>query len=175
MRGLSAEHDAVYDVQGNTSTGPDRPAIMKKMPDSLLIIVFGVLFSAGASAEIYQWVDENGVTQFSERRPQADVPVATVETTHSQATKTRETWQEREAAFKERTETASKAAAERAKADAEAAAKRANCEAARKRATSLQRPRINEVKEDGTRVRIGEDQRQAEIKKANDAIAEFCE
>ena len=49
---------------------------MKKMPESLLIIVFGVLVSAGAGAEIYQWVDENGVTQFSERRPQADVPVA---------------------------------------------------------------------------------------------------
>jgi len=31
------------------------------------------------------------------------------------------------------------------------------------------------VQEDGTRVRIGEDQRQEEIMKANDAIAEFCE
>jgi len=84
---------------------------MKKMPESLLIILLGVLFSAGAGAEIYKWVDENGVTQFSERRPGAEVPVATVETTHSQATKPRETWQERAAAFEERTETASKAAA----------------------------------------------------------------
>lgn len=147
---------------------------MNKLPEYLLILLSAVLCGASASAEIYKWVDENGVTQFSERQPETEAPVATVEIDSSKATDTRETWQEREAAFAERAETASKAAAERAKAEAEAAAKRANCEAARKRATSLQRPRINEVKEDGTRVRIGEDQRQAEIKKANEAIAEFC-
>lgn len=147
---------------------------MNKLPEYLLIILCGALFSSGAGAEIYKWVDDNGVTQFSERQPDAGVPVATVQTNHSKATEPRATWQEREAAFEERTETASKTTAERSKTEADAAAKRANCETARKRATSLQRPRINEVQEDGTRVRIGEDQRQAEIRKANEAIATFC-
>lgn len=147
---------------------------MNKISEILLIALSAALFSGVAGAEIYKWVDENGVTQFTERKPEVEVPVATVELNHSTATEPRATWQEREAEFAERAETTSKAAAERAKADADAAAKRANCEAARKRATSLQRPRINEVKEDGTRVRIGEDQRQAEIKKANEAIAKFC-
>lgn len=147
---------------------------MNKLSVYLLIILATALCGGIASAEIYKWVDENGVTQFTERQPEAEVPVATVNVNHSKAKEARATWQEREADFEEREETASKAAAERAQAQADAAAKRANCEAARKRATSLQRPRINEVQEDGTRVRIGEDQRQAEIRKANEAIAEFC-
>ncbi len=149
-------------------------ATMNTSPLYLLIALSTAFCANSASAEIYRWVDENGVTQFSERQPEKEVPVATVEITHSKASDTRATWQERDAAFKERAETSSKAAAERATAEAEAAAKRENCVAATKRATSLKRPRINEVKEDGTRVRIGEDQRQAEIKKANEAIAKFC-
>lgn len=148
---------------------------MNKLPEYLLIFLSAALFGDTTSAEIYKWVDENGVTQFTERRPRADVPVATVQVNHSQAAERRTPWQEREAEFEERIETTSKAAAERVKTEAEAAAKRANCETARKRATSLQRPRINEVREDGTRVRLGEDQRQAEIKKANEAIAKFCQ
>ena len=147
---------------------------MNKLSEYLLIALSAALFSGAAAAEIYKWVDENGVTQFTERPPEVEVPVATVELNHSRASEPRATWQEREAEFAERAETTSKAAAERAKTEAEAAAKRANCEAARKRATSLQRPRINEVKEDGTRVRTGEDQRQTEIKKANAATANFA-
>jgi len=145
-----------------------------KISFSVLLLLLGSTLSAATVAEIYQWVDENGETNFSERKPRTAIPVATIDVGNTKATEPRESWQDQNAAFEERTETEAKASAETSKVAAVAADKQANCDQAKRRATSLERPRINEVAADGQRIRMGEDQRQEEIRKAAKAVAEFC-
>jgi len=147
---------------------------MKDISNFSFALLLGIFSAGPASAEIYKWVDENGETNFSERKPRTEIPVATVDIENTEATAPRESWQDQNAAFEERTETEAKTSAEASKVASVAADKQANCEQAKRRATTLERPRINEVAADGRRTRIGEDQRQEEIRKAAKAVSEFC-
>ena len=56
----------------------------------------------------------------------------------------------------------------------ELAQKKALCEKARARLESWQRPRVDYIEPDGTSRRATEEERQAEIKKSQESIDEFC-
>lgn len=147
--------------------------MINKVP-TLCIIPFLALTSLCAQAEIYKWVDANGETHFSERKPDTAIAAESVDTRNVTAPKARETWREQDTAFQEQKKAADEAAQEQAKLEVKASQKKANCEQARKRAVSLERPRVNKVEADGTRVRMPEEWRQEQISEAAKKVADFC-
>ena len=70
-------------------------------------IALVLVFAAGhAAAAIYKWVDEKGVTQYSEKPPQgkkpAEVPIRAQPATTPGAQNAPKTWQQQEAEFQQR-------------------------------------------------------------------------
>lgn len=142
--------------------------------------IFGLglsFFVAGnCYAAMYKWVDEEGNTHYSEKPPAGDVEVKTIKpppkVDSDSAVKAVEERKEEEVKQKE---AESKTAEEQAKKQQDAALMKQNCETARKNLESITaNPRVYSTDEQGNRVRLGEDQRQAKIEAAKKDIAEFC-
>ena len=138
------------------------------LPFCLSCIIFLV-----QAEEVYKWLDSEGETYYSDILPAEveewervkvtpglDAPEGTVE----ELTKKADTL--RNERFKQE---------EVAKSDKEDAEQQhAICEQARKRLSSYQRPRVNVVNEDNSRRRVTEEERQAELKRANLFLKENC-
>ena len=127
--------------------------------------------------EIYKWTDENGNVVFSERKPRDEQ--LEVENVQPKTGRARGSSASEIEADEEASASAAAKAEERKRKELEVAeqnkkVEERNCKVSRDRLASLQRPRVNEVAEDGTRRVIGEDERQAEIAKAEAAVKEWC-
>lgn len=149
----------------------------KNLYISLALLGMSVVSQTSVHAEVYQWVDKNGVTQFSSQKP-ADQAIKTksLKPHVSQAsdTVTTERFDAAREAADERRQAAAKAEEESEKKAQEATLKQSNCSGAKKRVATLSRPRVNTVSEDGSRTRMPEEWRQEELKKAHESVKEWC-
>ncbi|MEQ8250131.1 MAG: DUF4124 domain-containing protein [Gammaproteobacteria bacterium] len=138
-------------------------------------LALGLGFAAAAHAEIYRWVDADGVTQFGARPPAA----AHAERVHvydgaadpdaaGRLDSLRDSLAEaREARAQRRAESAA-AAAERKRAAEQCAAARAH------RERLVTATRLFRVNASGEREKVGEAARAADLERIDEAIAEFC-
>lgn len=142
----------------------------------IITAVLGLACSSAMATQLYRWVDENGVTQFSQQPPAEDqyqrmqVKPAPELGTGSLAPET--TPDDTEPA-----EPTAPAPAPEAQPTAEQQAKLAEqCDALRTNLTTMQNnPRLRRTLDDGTVERIGEDERQAMIAKAQADLQEHCQ
>lgn len=144
------------------------------MRNTLIAIALSMICSHAMAEKLYKWVDENGVTQFSQQPPASDqyermnvtappklgsnmAPAATAAPSESD-TQNGET----DAAVK--------------KAEREQQAQReAQCAKLREDLTTLENnPRLGRTNDAGEMERIGEEERQAMIAKAREDLATYC-
>lgn len=141
-------------------------------------IVAGWLAAAGlAQAAMYKWVDENGVTQYTQYPPpdrKVDViapPPPPAEDPEGAQKKLEATLQKQD----EQRKATATAEEEQTKAAAEAKQREAQCQAARKNLEVLTtggRKRV--IGPDGVATYLPEEDRQARIAEAKKVIAETC-
>ena len=150
---------------------------MKRHPRALaaVLVALAASLGAGAAERVYKWVDDQGVTHYSQTPPPG-VKATPVEVTTGKAGRTEgdpvARYRELLSPPKE------KAGAERGGIDPakEAEARARNCKMARERLAILTaRSRILVLKPDGTSERLTEEQRQAEIRRMREIIAANCE
>lgn len=141
-------------------------------------IVVGWLLCAGlAQAAMYKWVDENGVTQYTQypppnRKVEVVVPPPPPAEDPEGAQKKLEDLLQRQDEQRKAAETA---AQERAKTEEQTAARAKNCETARKNLAALTtggRKRI--LGPDGVATFLTDEDREARIAKAKQQIADYC-
>jgi hypothetical protein len=139
-------------------------------------LLFLVSLCLPVQAEMYKWVDEQGVTHYSQQKPPAGVDVNTVKPPPKVDTESAvRALEQKQQQFKERGEAEDKKAAAAQKAQQEMALKKSNCEKAKARVTSTQRPRVNTVDAEGNSVRLGEAERQKRLDEARKALKEHCQ
>ena len=146
----------------------------------IFYLLLWLCFAPAAMAGVYKWVDEQGNINYSDTIPAEAVqsepirglPKPQKTPTNETATEVEGNWQERLRILKE--EQAAEKQQELAEQAKEEKERKQNCATAQKKFTQLQRPRINSVSADGERVRIGEDERQAEIQRVQKYIRENC-
>jgi uncharacterized protein DUF4124 len=139
------------------------------------IQIFAMCLIVGnAHAALYKWVDDSGGTHYSSNRPAGVVveeiqPPPKVDT--EAANKQLEAQQKQAADLEGRR----KAKAENKQiAKQNAKIKKKNCETAKARLASYARPSVRLVQEDGSRLRLTEEQRQKQIAISNEMIKEYC-
>ncbi len=126
-------------------------------------------------AEMYKWVDEQGVTQYSQQKPPEGVDVSTVKAPAKVDTESAlRALEQKQQQFKQRGESEDLKAAAAKKSQQEMALQKSNCEKAKARVTSMQRPRVNTVDAQGNSVRLGEEERQKRLDEAQKAVKEHC-
>lgn len=150
--------------------------IPHKILSSGLSAILGLCLAAGAGAEIYKWVDEDGNVVYSENPPAGDTQVETI--TESPKVRSEKALQSlRNLKIKnQKTDRAKEEQVEARQQTAEEKRVRAeNCGRAREMLASFNtRPTVQLVQPDGSRVRATEEQRQQRIAEAQSMIDEFC-
>jgi len=153
---------------------------MRKTPTANTPAVCGgavllACLSAPVTAEIYKWVDAEGNVQYTQRPPPAGIEASTIKPPpRVDAAAAKAALKARLEGINSRADERRKKNAERQKSDAERKAGERRCAQAKKRRNSYRFPRVNAIAEDGTYTRLPEEQRVAELKKANDYISENC-
>lgn len=126
-------------------------------------------------AAMYKWVDEDGITHYTQQPPPDGIEAETIKPPPkvdtgtaapqpgSQNVLTDERKEEQEKTKETETDTALN--------EAEMAEK---CRQAKARLKSFERPRISVVDEKGNYTRLSEEQREAELAKSKEYVKEFC-
>ena len=133
------------------------------------------LLAGNACAATYKWVDENGKVQYTQTPPPAGIDAETIKPPPAV---------ESDAAIKQMQEQDDLAAKLRKQRQEEGVQKerqeealalqKKNCEMAKASRASYDHPLVKYVQADGSKVMPTEEQRQADIKKSDDMIKEFC-
>jgi hypothetical protein len=131
------------------------------------LTALSLMVAASAQAEIYEWHGNDGKINYSDRKPGADVGTESIKPNISRPgpapVSAIPAAQEAPIEDVATNET-----------DDDAAFFKRNCEQGDIRLASLQRPRINKVNADGTRSRMSEEWRQAQLLEAEAAIKKYC-
>jgi len=144
-------------------------------------LLISLAATAAFAEDVYQWVDENGVTNYTQQRPKIGVEYSRVRTNVAGAALE---IQEPEPAPAQRPKLTSEQkamlddlkAAETARQAEVAKIREANCEKSRlvlQRLTEKERIRVRD--NDGTERVMGEDERQNRISQAQEGVASNCE
>ena len=151
-------------------------AMLRRAP----VVIAGVLMAtigagAWAGTDIYKWTDENGNVYFSDKEPPgADAEIVNIHYSEPSAEaqqKLKTAIEEDEQAKEKRLKTQE----DQAREARNLATKKRNCEKAQAQLAVLQRVvRLFHTDKTGNRVRVGEDERQADIKKTQAVIKENC-
>lgn len=140
------------------------------------ILCFSLLacFSLTTSAAMYKWVDEDGNVHYSEKPPPGDIEVQTIKPPPKvDSEKANQALQEQLDQLKALEE--GKEPKEQAVTEEELAVKKHNCELGKDKLQRLQdNPRVYTEAEDGTRTRLGEEEREARIQEAQQMIKDNC-
>jgi hypothetical protein len=154
---------------------------IRGLSDSGLMLVMslllGTLFLSGPGyAEVYKWKDAEGNIQYTQQPPPGDtereILNPAIGTSSSQSLSPPPAFKPEKEKPKPET---GKGNAQTAEMTAEEKAeKKRKCDNVRARYQSLQRPRVATYDEDGNRVRLGEDERQAQIKETERLLKEHC-
>lgn len=157
----------------------------------LRVLVFGLMLvvAAGASAQLYRWVDKDGKLRYGDTPPagvkattlrppagsSAPAPAPDGAAASKDAKKGPLTPAEQEADFRKRQMEAQKARDKNDQASRDAQAKQDNCARARESLASLESgQRITRTGADGERYYIDDAQRAAEIEKARQSVNSWC-
>lgn len=133
------------------------------------------LFAFNVYAAMYKWVDEDGVTHYTQQPPPPGVEAETIKPPSDVDTEGAErSLKEREKFLDELSGERNKKREDQEQAQQIERENKEACGKARQRLQSFQNPRINFVDEDGNRRRATEEERQRELKKARDYIQENC-
>ena len=130
--------------------------------------------TSAMATQLYRWVDENGVTQFSQQPPAED-QYQRLQVKPAPELGTGSLAPAPDASAEEQTEATEPAAAPQPTPEQQAKLAE-QCDALRANLTTMQNnPRLRRTLEDGTVERIGEDKRQAMIAKAQADLQEHCQ
>ena len=130
--------------------------------------------TSAMATQMYRWVDENGVTQFSQQPPAED-QYQRLQVKPAPELGTGSLAPAPDASAEEQTEATEPAAAPQPTPEQQAKLAE-QCDALRANLTTMQNnPRLRRTLEDGTVERIGEDERQAMIAKAQADLQEHCQ
>lgn len=154
----------------------------------VLIVGLMLTFAAGASAQLYRWVDSDGKVRYSDTPPtgvkattikapaESSAPPAAVgDAATKDAKKGPLTPAEREADFRKRQVEAQKARTKDDQAGRDAEAKQDNCARARETLATLESgQRIARTQPNGERYYVDDDQRAAETQKARQSVNSWC-
>ena len=151
----------------------------------LLALVFVVATSA-ADAAIYKWVDDKGVTHYSEQPPAGQkkpeqVPIrsqpAPVDSQGSQGASGSKTWQQQEAEFQQRRVEQEMQRKKRETQEQSASATRLRrCVLARQNLHGLEEKRpVYRINEKGERVFFDDKERQEALERMREVVAENCD
>lgn len=143
-----------------------------------LLLATGLLIAClPTHAAMYKWVDENGVTQFSQTPPR-DQPAERLRPPPPPAedpAAARERLQKQIDGFDNRRLMEEVGAEEQAKQDADAAERNKRCEAARRNLETLQLGGGRRIRdESGAVIRPTDEWREQRMEEARKAIAEYC-
>lgn len=153
---------------------------MKRLNVFTALVALFTLFYlpvSGTYAAVYKWVDENGLTVYSQSPPPGDVEYEELDAAPPKvdsATALKKLRADKIKADKLRRERLEKQA-EKEKVRKEEEEVKKNCEMARGKLASLQRPRAKRLQPDGSRIRLTEEERQRQIKEAEAKIKEWCD
>ena len=144
------------------------------------LIALAVLLAAALPAQaIYKWVDEKGVTHFSDDPPPDGKKAQKIEpkvTPPSSDAKPMESWKQREQeSRKNKIEQDQKSESQKARSQNDAAERTYKCSYARRELNILEKQvPIYTVNEKGDRVYMEDKDRPAEIAEYKRAIAQYC-
>jgi hypothetical protein len=133
------------------------------------------ILSAGAHAEMYKWVDEQGVTQYTEKPPanRQDVERLDIQVAPANEEAINKLKQQINQADHLRDERL-KAADEKRLLAEEQALKVENCRRSRARLASYSVPNALIAQPDGSRIRVDEETRQRELVTSREMIEKYC-
>lgn len=152
------------------------------MSKKLLVLLLFFLAMAAVGATIYKWVDEKGVTHYSETPPpnqkarEIQTPPPSPATAGAGSPKT---WQEKEQEFQkrrvEREDAQKREEEQKAAAKREALARKQRCILARQNLHTLQIQRpVYQINEKGEREYVDDTKREAEIERMKKEIEIYC-
>ncbi|MFT5425501.1 MAG: hypothetical protein ACI9ZT_000432 [Gammaproteobacteria bacterium] len=151
---------------------------MKRFNQSLYIgiQIFAMsMISVSANAALYKWIDDEGNTTYSEKRP-PDVEVEEISPPPKPPTDAGEV-ENLDSVLKKASENDErrKEKAEDARIEEEnKKINKKNCEIAKNNLASYVRPQVRVEQEDGTRAIATEEYRQEQIAKSNEMVKEYC-
>jgi len=133
------------------------------------------LLSFATPAEMYKWVDSDGITHYTQSPPPGGVEATTIEPPPKVDTEAaRKALEQRRQMLQEARQSRLELEQQEKRQAEEEARKKAECEQARARFASYQRPRVNLIDEQGNPVRATEEQRQAELEKSRELVEKLC-
>jgi len=146
------------------------------------LLIFLILASANASAEVNKWVDDQGRVHYSDQAPPPEVQARALRSASegtvsaSGVAGTGEpTFVQQEAALKKEQRAKQAAAEQAAQKQAAADALKAKCDSAQQNLRTLQSgARMMEIDASGERSFIDDSQRQQRIEKAQQDISNLC-
>lgn len=144
------------------------------------LLIFLIVASTNACAEVNKWVDNQGQVHYSDQPPPPDVQAKTFGSASdgsgsASAVAGEPTFVQQEAVLKRAQLAEQAAAAQTAQKQAAADALKANCEGAQQNLRSLQSgARIMDIKPSGERYYLDDSQRQQRIEKAQQDISNLC-
>ncbi len=144
------------------------------MRKTVISAALSLVCTSAMATQLYRWVDENGVTQFSQQPPAED-QYQRLQVKPAPELGTGSLAPAPDASAEEQTEATEPAAAPQPTPEQQAKLAE-QCDALRANLTTMQNnPRLRRTLEDGTVERIGEDERQAMIAKAQADLQEHCQ
>lgn len=144
------------------------------------LLIFLILASANAFAEVNKWVDNQGRVHYSDQAPPPEVQAEALRSASQGAASGvagagESTYVQQEAASKRAQQAQQADAAQAAAKQATADAMKANCEAAQQSLRSLQSgARIMDINASGDRSYLDDAQRQQRIEKVQKDIGNLC-
>jgi hypothetical protein len=146
------------------------------------LLIFLILASANAFAEVNKWVDDQGRVHYSDQAPPPEVQAKALRSASEAAGSAsgvaatgEPTYVQQEAALKKEQQAKQAAAEQAAQKQAAADALKTNCDSAQQNLRSLQSgARIMDINAGGERYFIDDTQRQQRIEKAQQDISNLC-
>lgn len=138
--------------------------------------LLGLLAGSGAgAAEMYKWVDEHGVTQYTQHPPPGDIKAETVAPPPPPPSNPDDDGARRAGELAEEWRSArEEAAKERAAAAEERAMDEEDCRRARQSVQAYSVPNALVLQPDGSRTRLTEEERLAGLAEAEERVKQFC-
>ena len=149
------------------------------LPYRLCVIIAGILFSVTVQAGIYRWVDENGVTVYSQFPPPADVEKKKIDAPSPPPVTEEEAWKEVNQDWK-KMQDRQDIIKEQAIADSERGQKeqdeQKNCDTAQRMIEQLENSRNKRMRTaDGKTIRTSAEEREEQLLKAREMEEKYCD
>lgn len=141
----------------------------------LLVAFCFVITNNAMATAMYKWVDAEGNTNYTQKRPTADTVFTSINPpSEFDSERSQKDLEKTQKYLGDSREQRQKKAEEKQRAIEDKAIQTKNCEQAKSRLATYTKPRVKLLQEDGSRVRATEEVRQAQIAESQKLITEFC-